>query len=198
VDIINSAAKSRCRRGGQSSVRFSRLRDLAEDHYTSNLAETIHGANLTKPGIIVIGGPADIKRQVASKLLETRIILIDIELPPGPVRGGAIFRELQDASKHAVSVHLNSVLVRKIKCFTDELTVGKKAIYGLQHIDKVLEYGVLAELFVPEDMYPELVARAKEAGILTTVVPVFLVDRIFNGPAGILRYALSDIDLDEA
>ena len=151
MKTTRSGAAKKHRKGGQSSVRFARLREEAIDRYLKRVADDmkqifIEDSTFDLKGII-IGGPGQIKDQIVNhfdpRLAEKVLKILDIGY--GGDQSG--INELLTASSDI----LKGVRIREekefVRLFEHALMEGK-AEYGEKQVRKALLMGAVEVLLI--------------------------------------------------
>lgn len=151
VKSTRSGAAKKHRKGGQSSVRFARLREEAVTRFLKRVADDmkqffIEDARTELKGVI-IGGPGQIKDQVVEHFdnrLKAKVVGIK-DLGYGGDRSGIneLVAETEEILE-GVGLLEEKRLVQK---FLDALTVGK-ANYGEKEVRKNLQMGAVEVLLI--------------------------------------------------
>lgn len=152
---LTSTTASRTRRGGQSALRYSRLRDEAELAFLRKVVE--HAKSLF-PDVrgIIVAGKADMKRKLLLELPEfmQKQVICSVDLP-----GAADLDGLRKAAFSATGAALSKeqdVVELAVQRFL-ELSVlasdgdGAQCCYGLSQTTVALRMGAVEELLVSKD-----------------------------------------------
>ena len=145
-------------RGGQSALRFSRLRDEKRHNYVRRVAEQMSNLFITnsKPNVagLVLAGSAEFKNDLAkSDLFDQRLrpmILKIVDVSYGDFNGFNQAIELaSDVLGNVRFIHEKQILE---KFFEDISKEGGKTCYGYIETLKSLEAGAVETLIVYEDL----------------------------------------------
>ncbi|NHJ02116.1 MAG: peptide chain release factor 1 [Candidatus Heimdallarchaeota archaeon] len=158
IEIIKSTrsgAAKKHRKGGQSSVRFARLREEAVARFMKRVADELKNFFIEAPDKnlkgIIVGGPGQIKEQVIEyfdKRLKDKLIGIK-DLGYGGDQSG--IRELVSESQdllEGVSIMEEKKLVRQ---FLDAM-MANKANYGEKEVRENLKMGAVDTLLVSKGL----------------------------------------------
>eukprot|EP00047_Mylnosiga_fluctuans_P002182 m.223515 g.223515 ORF g.223515 m.223515 type:complete len:409 (+) comp10935_c0_seq1:394-1620(+) len=157
---IDSAAKSRSRRGGQSAQRFERLRDGAEHGFVKRVCEAMqeHYVALTSthdPEAIVAGiflaGPAGVKRLVLEQCAEYQLLrplvlgVLDTQHvgPQGLGEAIALSADLRAAAA-------SDPASRLVEQFDDEIARDGLCVYGVAETLAALDAGAVHTVLLDE------------------------------------------------
>ena len=143
--------------GGQSSVRFSRLRDEAFHAYVIRVAEMcvshllIDNNTDTWVSGIIICGPSNLKRQLIetdlfkkyfrSKLLNV-IDTREIE-----------YLNIIEESKQAIELAENGKMREVLDTVKNLLVTGDLLVFGMKEIREQLEEKMLKSIYISDEMY---------------------------------------------
>lgn len=145
-------------RGGQSALRFSRLRDEKRHNYVRRVAEQMSNLFITnsKPNVagLILAGSAEFKNDLAkSDLFDQRLrplILKIVDVSYGDFNGFNQAIELaSDVLGNVRFIHEKQILE---KFFEDISKEGGKTCYGYVETLKSLEAGAVETLIVYEDL----------------------------------------------
>lgn len=150
---------SKTRRGGQSALRFSRLRDEEKANFLRKATELckkyfLGNSNLPLVKGIIVAGKAHFKNKlVNSPLLDPRlkkVILKVIEVGYGGKNG---FEQALDASKEVLAdvklIEEKNIMSK----FMNEIALETgKYCYGVKNVCECLEETVISDLIVYEDL----------------------------------------------
>jgi len=174
LGCIGSHIAGRTRRGGQSALRYSRLREESELAFLRKVSERA-AMLLTEVQGVILGGKADMKRKLLQELPETMrkqvMCIVDLSCNAGPeaLRHAA----LRAAESVASSEH--SEVERALANFF-ELTLGESmCCYGEAQSLKALEMGAVEQLLLVADVETRLGAdglRTLAASYGTHVVEI--------------------------
>jgi peptide chain release factor subunit 1 len=152
-------------RGGQSALRFSRLRDEARHNFIRKVAETAADSflkdNVVNVQGLILAGSADLKTDLQSsdlfprKLQEKVLQVVDCEY--GGQNG---FNQAIEASANVLG-EVKMVQEKKIlKKYFEEIAMDNgKVSYGIMDTIKALEMGAVESLIVFEDLDTSLVGH---------------------------------------
>ncbi|CEP12865.1 hypothetical protein [Parasitella parasitica] len=177
-------------RGGQSAVRFSRLREEARRNYIRKIAENSVQSFITNDKVncagLVLAGSADLKNELAeSELFDQRLkdkILKIVDVSYGGENG---FNQAIDLSSETLA-NLKFVEEKKlISAYFDEISQDTgKYCFGIEDTLKALEMGAVESLIVWEDIPTNRYVLRDASGTETVIYPTadeeksksFLVD----------------------
>lgn len=204
VGHISANIASRTRRGGQSALRFSRLRDSAELAFLRKVAEEMIETFTDFKGLL-IGGKASMKQKLIAELpicVRTRIVgVVDLNCD-ADVDG------LQRAARHLASfvaekrqIDLHQVLAQFFsKC--DNKARTEDVCYGHVSTETALRAGAVRQLLVDHRSSGRWTALAASYGAeLIEIIPsIALACRFCEGfgVAGFLRWPLDPELMEEA
>ncbi len=166
---LTSGVPSKIRAGGQSSVRFERLREGAAKEFYRRVAEHAKEFFMDKKikGIL-IGGPGPTKEEflkegdLATAIKEKIICIKDI--------GYADEHGLKLLVEESKDILTKLEIVEEKKrmiAFFDAL-IKENAIFGLEKVKKALSYGAVDKVLISEDFDPKAIEEieklAKESG----------------------------------
>lgn len=142
-------------RGGQSALRFSRLRDEAISNYVRKICEGITKCYITNDRSNVVGvflaGTADMKALVGrSELFDPRVKILDIiDIAYGGDNG--FNQAIGMTSNHIAGVHLMQEK-RTLEQFYQEISKDSGLVsYGLDSTISCLEMGAVERLVIDEN-----------------------------------------------
>jgi peptide chain release factor subunit 1 len=145
-------------RGGQSAVRFSRLRDEARHNYIRKVAETASECFVKDNTVVVQGiilaGSADLKTDLQTselfdkKLRQKVLAVVDCEF------GGEVgFNQAIDASTTVLGGVMMVQEKQMLKKYFEGIALDSgKISYGLADTIQALEMGAVESLIVYEDL----------------------------------------------
>lgn len=151
VKSTRSGAAKKHRKGGQSSVRFARLREEVVARFLKRVADDMKQFFIEDDRIelkgVILGGPGQIKDQVVEYFdnrLKAKVVGIK-DLGYGGDRSGIneLVAETEDILEGVVLIEEK----RLVQQFLDALTVGK-ANYGEKEVRKNLQMGAVEILLV--------------------------------------------------
>ncbi|UCG00462.1 MAG: peptide chain release factor 1 [Candidatus Heimdallarchaeota archaeon] len=151
VKSTRSGAAKKHRKGGQSSVRFARLREEVVARFLKRVADDMKQFFIEDDRIelkgVILGGPGQIKDQVVEYFdnrLKAKVVGIK-DLGYGGDRSGIneLVAEIEDILEGVVLIEEK----RLVQQFLDALTVGK-ANYGEKEVRKNLQMGAVEILLV--------------------------------------------------
>ena len=197
VDLPNKHNK-----GGQSSVRFARLRLIARENYITKIIESmirVFGSKIS----VVIGGPSTLKHDLfdkCSKRYECPPILKVVTTQYDGRNGlSEIMTELLTLGKLADTKDARHYTTR----FFESLNINDGlAVYGAATIDNLLHSGLLeVVLITPEYRSKELEDACEMYNTIMIIVPNVIpefhqIKMGFGGKVGLLRYFVETIDED--
>lgn len=153
-------------RGGQSSVRFARIREEKRHNYLRKVAElcTFHFISDDKPNVagLVLAGSAAFKNELStSEMFDKRLVPMIVKIVDVSYGGENGFNQ---AITMAADALLNVKFVaekRLISKFFEEIALDTGMIvFGMEDTMKALEVGALETLMIYEDLeYTRYVIR---------------------------------------
>jgi peptide chain release factor subunit 1 len=162
VEVIReftSGIHGKHRAGGQSQKRFERLIEEGEKQFYRRISETVNELFLPMEDLrgIFIGGPGQSKEKfVSDESLDYRLrdkILDVVDLGYGGTEGiRALIEKVKDKIEDVKYIREKQIMQR----FMKEISIDSGlASYGLEEIQKALNYGVVDTLLLSEklDLY---------------------------------------------
>jgi len=152
---ITSTTASRTRRGGQSALRYSRLRDEAELAFLRKAAEMAASLFTDVRGLI-LAGKADMKHKLLPQLPEAlrKQVICSVDLP-----GSADMEGLRHAAVCATSAALekecsksDAVLHRFLELTVMPETEEVRCCYGEAQTQAALKLGAVEELLISSEL----------------------------------------------
>lgn len=199
---LTSNVPGKTRAGGQSSVRFARLREIAKHEFYKRIAEAVKKEFYNLPDLkgILVGGPSPTKDHfIDGEYLDSQLKKKVMGLKDLSYTGEFGLNELVDKS-HDV---LEKEAITKEKKLVNELLEKlarepKKVVYGEAKVKEALKIGAVDILLISEDVEDSLVEEledlAEEMGsrveIISTETKEGVQLRDLGKVAAILRYAL--------
>lgn len=152
---ITSTTAARTRRGGQSALRYSRLRDEAELAFLRKAAETA-ASLFTDVGGLILAGKADMKRKLLHQLPEALRgqVICTVDLAgPADMEG---LRSAAVCASSAATEKEDSKAIAVLHRFL-ELTVAAdleevRCCYGEAQTEAALKLGAVEELLIAKDL----------------------------------------------
>jgi peptide chain release factor subunit 1 len=140
-------------RGGQSALRFARLRIEKRHNYVRKVSEEVNRIFLAlKPAGVILAGIADLKKElVDSNLISPLInVISQVDISYGGLRG------FDEAIALSADLLENVKYIREKKVvgqFFDEIRVGlNKVCYGIKDTTEMLSLGLVDTLIVCENL----------------------------------------------
>jgi len=159
-------------RGGQSSVRFARLRMEKRQNYIRKVAELATQLFITndRPNVagLILAGSAEFKLKLSqSDVFDQRLAAVIVKIVDVSYGGENGFSQAIELAADALA---NVKFMREKKLlanyFNEIAKDSGKYCFGVQETIKVLESGAAEELIVWEDLaYNRYVLRNKETGV---------------------------------
>ncbi len=199
---LTSSVPGKIRKGGQSALRFQRLREIATDDFYKRIGE--HATRIFLPMSrelkgILIGGPSPTKEE----FLKGSYLQYELQ---GKILG--IFdvaytdesglSELVDKAEGALEgldlMSEKRLMERFMKLLAND---ASRVAYGEEEVRRKLELGAVGTLLFSEgisaELMQDLVAKAEETGAEVEVVSTDFEEgtqlkRAFGGVAALLRY----------
>jgi len=153
---LNSPKKHR--KGGQSSVRFARLRDEKRHNYLRKVAELTNGHFITddKPNVagLVLAGSANFKTELSqSDLFDKRLVPIVVKIVDVSYGGENGFNQAITLAADALSNVKFVEEKRIISKFFEEIALDTGMIrFGVYDTMRALEMGALEQLLLFEEI----------------------------------------------
>ncbi|MFX1504397.1 MAG: peptide chain release factor aRF-1 [Promethearchaeota archaeon] len=159
VEVIReftSGIHGKHRAGGQSQRRFERLIEEGEKQFYRRISETVNELFLPMENLrgIFIGGPGQSKEKfVSDESLDYRLrdkILDVVDLGYGGIEGiRALIEKVKDKIEDVKYIREKQIM----QSFMKEISVDSGlASYGLEEIQKALNYGVVDTLILSEKL----------------------------------------------
>jgi len=205
LDIIKttrSGAAKKHRKGGQSSVRFARLREEAIHKFMLRISEDLKDIFIEDPEFelkgVILGGPGVAKDQLVPNLdhrLRDKVVAIKDIGYGGDISGINELVALSQDVLEGVALLEEKKLVQE---FLNNLLTGK-ANYGQDAVTKNLENGQVETLLISEAVDMKIVealgALAEETGARIEIIGTSTdegrqIDN-FGGICAILRYQVT-------
>eukprot|EP00931_Biecheleriopsis_adriatica_P046864 TRINITY_DN26963_c0_g1_i1.p1 TRINITY_DN26963_c0_g1~~TRINITY_DN26963_c0_g1_i1.p1 ORF type:complete len:350 (-),score=80.33 TRINITY_DN26963_c0_g1_i1:108-1157(-) len=147
IGHLDAHIAGRTRRGGQSALRYSRLRDGSELAFLKKVAERA-AALFTDVHGIIIGGKADMKHKLIAELsehLQKQVVCtVDLSCDAG---SEALRQAALQAAGSVASGEYSSV-DKELNHFFDLTMKGSMCCYGEDHTLQALEMGAVKHLLV--------------------------------------------------
>jgi peptide chain release factor subunit 1 len=152
---LRSFAHGKMKKGGQSAMRFERLREESIDEYFKNIGDTINDVfekYSHKISGVVVGGPGPTKENfVRSKNLNYQIKVLGI-FDIGSTDESAGMEELLNKAQELLAEQ-EAVKERHVmERFLEEVSRGGLEAYGYANVKRALESRNVATLIVSEDL----------------------------------------------
>ena len=157
LDHMTSGVPGKTRAGGQSSVRFERLRDIADHEFRVRIGEHFNNFFLDKlPDLkgILVGGPGLTKNKfIDGGYLDYRLKEKVVELFDTVYTEEYGLRELVDKASSSLE-KLEVMREKKImgQFFTQLIKEDGLVAYGRKEIDKALTLGAVEDLLISEEL----------------------------------------------
>jgi peptide chain release factor subunit 1 len=195
---LTSGVPSKIRAGGQSSVRFERLREGATKEFYRRVAEHAKQFFLDKKikGVLV-GGPGMTKEEFLKEgELETAIkekIIAIKDIGYADEHGlKLLVDECQDVLANIEVMEEK----KKLREFFDAL-VKEKAVLGLEKVKKALSYGAADKVFISEGIEQKIVEEIEKENIAKAELVIVSEDteeglqfKNLGGVGAILRFKM--------
>ena len=145
-------------RGGQSALRFSRLRESARHNYLRKVSETLTQCLISETiGLmwsgIIIGGSADLKSEIQKKdFFDPRLLKIILKVVDIAYGGERGLNETLNASSEVLA-SLDLLKEKQVlQDFFDLIATNiNKVVFGQKETERDLAEGLLDTLFVNEN-----------------------------------------------
>lgn len=201
---LKSLIPGKFKAGGQSAVRFSRVRENLTKYWYEEVSykanEVLDPISKDLKGII-IGGPSQAKEEMLAeeklhKQLKDKVLaLIDTGYS-----GEDGIRELVQKSEDILSQEVIFSEKKLLNDFFGRLAKGEKVTYGLQKVKDAIAMGAVEKVIVSEALdekvVDELANMAKnyktELVIVSTETEEGEQFKLIGGVAGLLRYSIGD------
>lgn len=155
VKKIHSHIAGRTRRGGQSALRFDRLRDDSEDKYINKCIEETKC--LDSCDCIIISGKANIKNIYGSRLDKKYNILGYITISDSLEDG--LYQTI-DKSKELRDRYENRIEYDALTIFNNILNTNSELlVFGVRECNKMIEYGIIKTLILSKHMKPHIINK---------------------------------------
>ena len=198
---LTSSVPGKMRKGGQSAMRFQRLREIAIDDFYKRIGKHASQILLTIEDLrgILIGGPSPTKEEfVKGAYLHYELqnkILGEFDVAYTDESG---LYELVDAAE-AVLEGLDLMREKKLMARFMKLVANNETMvaYGEKEVTRKLELGAVETLLISEELEADLVHKLVERAEVTGSDVEFIstdfeegaqLKRAFGGVAAILRY----------
>jgi peptide chain release factor subunit 1 len=193
---LTSGAPGKIRAGGQSALRFERLREGMIEEFYKRVAEAVKElfSNIPIKGILV-GGPGYSKNEFVEKIIT-------------PLREKIIaIKDIGYADEHGLKLLVNEsqdVLAnlevmeekKKLKEFFEAL-IKEKAIIGLEKVKKALAYGAADKVFISDALEEKVVDEVSKENtgnaeiiIVSTETEEGIQFKNMGGIGAILRFKI--------
>lgn len=159
VEIIKSKSsfiRGRCRRGGQSALRFDRLRDEAEDKYVQTSVENI--GCLKDCDSIIIAGKANLKNLFASKINLNVLGLLNISVGSEAGLYEAIPKSKELRDKFENKIEYSAIELFEIQLVNDPDLL----VFGIPELIEMVGYGIVKTVIISKRLKPKLIERIKK------------------------------------
>ncbi|MFA4886730.1 MAG: peptide chain release factor aRF-1 [Candidatus Nanoarchaeia archaeon] len=201
IKDMTSAVPGKTRAGGQSSVRFARLREIAAGEFYDRIAEIANkeflamGKNLKG---LLIGGPGMTKDTfISGAYLNNELKRKIVAVRDLSYTGDFGLKELVEKSQDALAQE-EIIKEKKImqEFFRLLATNSDKVVYGKADVEKALTLGAADKILLSEE-YKEAEKIEEQAATMSTVVVYISTEteegaqlRDLGGIAGLLRYSI--------
>lgn len=191
-------------RGGQSQLRFSRLRDEARFNYVSKVIEIVlknFGPNLP----VVLGGVGSLKENLAQRLsVISTAPKIERTLDLQYDKKIGLYDALSNCHDLINSIQIQNDKIYISKFFDSLARADNMAVYGAINIDFCLQNNMIETLLIHEEcecdieLYQDKCNNsAASLVILTSFLPeATQIKKGFGGIVGLLRYPVEPLDYD--
>lgn len=203
ISSMTSGVPGKTRAGGQSALRFERLREIAAHDFFKRIADIANkeflamGKNLKS---IIVGGPGHTKNEfvdgdyinneLKKKILGLKDITYTDESGLHELVGksGDIIAQEEIIKEKKIMLHFLEVLAKE----------PNKVAYGIKEVEKALRVGAVDLLLISESIEDDIAEKLEnEAKETSSKVEIISVDtkegsqlKDLSGIAAILRYAL--------
>ncbi len=201
IKDMTSAVPGKTRAGGQSSVRFSRLREIAAGEFYDRIAEIANaeflamGKNLKG---ILLGGPGMTKETFLNGAylnneLKKKVIAVRDLSYTGEFGLKELVEKSQDALAQEEIIKEKKVMQEFFKLLA---TNSDKVVYGKADVEKALNYGAADKVLISEDfkeleVFEEKVqASGAQIVYVSTETEEGAQLRDLGGIAAFLRYSI--------
>lgn len=199
-----SRAHSKTRRGGSSSSRFQRQRQLAELLFLRRVAEKAakHFADVAH---ILVGGKADNKTRLLAELrpMERSRVLKSLTMDCDSSREACkrLAREIESSKRGLQAHHEQVVLKEFMDCLDRDLQ--ESYCFGADQCNFALQLGAVKVLLLSKNcglsQELEAMARATKASTVTVCPTTAVAHRFCHGVGmgALLRWPISHLELEE-
>lgn len=148
---LDAHIAGRTRRGGQSALRYSRLRDGSELAFLRKVAERA-AALFTDVHGIIIGGKADMKHKLIAELSERlqKQVVCTVDLSCDA--GSEALRQAALRAAGSVASAEHSSVDKELRRFFDLTMKVSMCCYGEEHTLQALEMGAVEHLLLSVDL----------------------------------------------
>src|SRR3989344_2941676 len=201
IKELTSGVPGKTRAGGQSSVRFARLREIAAHEFYQRIGDVVNKefSQIKDLKGILVGGPGMTKQYfVDGSYMHTEIKKKVIAMKDLSYTGDFGLNELVERSKDVLA---QEEITKEKEIVNELLTMlaihTEKVAYGKEEVRKALEMGAVSKLLISEvfDAMDEFEGLAAKYGAEVFVISVETKEgaqlRDLGGIAAILRYAIS-------
>jgi len=201
IKDMTSGVPGKTRAGGQSSVRFARLREIAAGEFYDRIAEIANqeflamGKNLKG---ILLGGPGQTKETFLNgNYLNNELKKKIIAIRNLSYTGEFGLKELVEKSQDALA---QEEIIKEKKIMQDFFrllaTSSDKAVYGKKDVEKALTLGAADKILISEEFQnPEPIEEQAQASGATVIYVSTETEegaqlRDLGGIAAFLRYSI--------
>ncbi|HLC62767.1 MAG TPA: peptide chain release factor aRF-1 [Candidatus Nanoarchaeia archaeon] len=200
---MTSGVPGKIKAGGQSALRFARLREIAAHDFYRRIGDASNKEFYNKPEIkgILIGGPGPTKETFFSgNYLNNEVKKKVLGLKDISYTGDFGLRDLVERSQDLLAeaeVTKEKKLLERL--FTALAKEPEKVAYGKEEVQSALEMGAVDMLFLSEDLEDYIIEAFQDMAEKTsTKVEIISVDiqegqqlKELGGMAAILRFRIS-------
>jgi len=201
IKEMTSGVPGKTRAGGQSAIRFSRLREIAAHEFYQRIGEIVNKEFSTIKDLkgILVGGPGMTKQYfVDGNYLYTEVKKKVIAIKDLSYTGDYGLNELVERSKDVLA---QEEIIKEKELVNELLTMlathTEKVAYGKEEVRKALEMGAVSKLLISESFdaveeFEEIAAKyGSEVFVISVETSEGVQLRDLGGIAAILRYAIS-------
>jgi len=190
IHNVKSVIRGRTRRGGQSALRFDRLRDNSEFQFVSLSAEYIN--KLTGYSGIFLAGKANVKILLSEHIKGD---ILGIKSVSSSGKEG-ILESISLFKEEIISFNNKDEIETLLEFYNGVDTCDNKIVIGLDETKEYLKLGMIKTLLLSEEYYKaKRINNAEYFGTKVVKIKGFSSEgdnfiKNFGGIAGILRFNL--------
>lgn len=195
VHKFSSHIQGRCRRGGQSALRFDRLRDDSEAKYIKKAIEKLDCITSQNCDMYIIGGKANIKNMFGQQLNIPILGYINtsVGLEQGLYETIDKSREIRDKYENKIEYESMEIFHKKMVENTDLL------VFGVKECLKYINYGMIDTVIAGKNIKDRAKKRLQSASDQFSTKYIEIKGITGDGDAfcqnykvvGILRYLIN-------